>query len=423
MGIGKVYLWNYLQRIVNALGALLVVLVMSAFYEVEAAGKFYALYSLLGIVSVFEFGYAILIVQRISKYSNCDFSIVNYDMEREISHYQTVIKFIVIFFVFTYPVLAYLVVGQIFSDAVYIILLLTLALGLSILLSMIGNVIEALGYIEKISKIRTIQAIFSYSALLVALFFGIGATSIFFLLLFQLGVFLILLVKLFKSNPLGFFIFSGFFRYTNLLKFNKNIFKNDVKYSFQIYATVLAGLFSNQIWVIAVTMSGAVEYISKVAMILQIITAAAGFALTPIASRLAEVSSYHHSGSKEKISALISKINRDVIIVTIISIVAVCFLYFIGDFLYPEKIVSSRSAMFFILSLPFLVATSLIGIVIQSGGKKDIVWVSVFRIAIPSLMFFYINENATDIDISIFYFISVTVSFFVAVIYFYKEMK
>mgnify|MGYP000011000100 CR=1 FL=1 len=99
MNIRKIYIWNYSQRIINALGGVLLVLVISVFYELDTAGEFYALYSLLGLVVIFEFGYAVLIVQRISAYSSDDFSILNAERNSDLLHYLSVIKYFICFFV------------------------------------------------------------------------------------------------------------------------------------------------------------------------------------------------------------------------------------------------------------------------------------------------------------------------------------
>jgi len=423
MNVKSVYLWNYLQRIINAVGGVLLVVVISVFYELDEAGEFYALYSLLGLVVLFEFGYAVLVVQRTSVYSGSDFSAFNIERSKDLLHYLSVVKYFICFFLLVFPYVAYVILGNVFSGGEVMIIPLALLIALNMLLSMIGNIIEGLGYIEKISKVRTIQAIFTYSALLSALVFGFGALAIVFQLIFQVGVFFILIIRLLKQEFSGLLPVSSFFKFPSYSDIRKNTFKVDSKYAFQLYITILSGLFCNQLWVIAITVNGTVENISKVAMVLQIVTAAAGFALTPVASRLAQIAKYQHEGAAIKTDSLIKKITKDVMLSTSFVVIMASSLYYIGDFYYGEKMVSGQSAFLFISSLPLLVATSLVGIIIQSRGKRDVIWVSVARIFIPSILFFYIDSKTTDLDISIFYFLSTMVAFLVSVTYLMKRVK
>jgi O-antigen/teichoic acid export membrane protein len=423
MNVKSVYVWNYLQRIINAIGGILLVTVIAVFYDLDEAGGFYALYSLLGLVVIFEFGYAVLIVQRISVYSNTDFTVLNRERSKALLHYLAVVKYFIVFFVLVFPYLAYLILEKVVSDVGIMIIPLTLLIALNMLLSMIGNFIEGLGHIEKISKVRTFQAFFTYGALLGALLFGFGALAIAFQLIFQVGVFLVLIIQLLRQEFSSLLPVSSFFKFPNYSDISKDIFRVDSKYAFQLYVTILAGLFSNQLWVIAITVNGAVENISKVAMVLQIVTAAAGFALTPAASRLAQIAKYQHVESNDKTNVLIRKITKDVILSTSFSVVMITILYYIGDFYYGEKMVSALSAFLFISSLPLLVATSLIGIIVQSRGKSDIVWVSIARIIIPSILFFYINPTTTDLNISIYYFVSILAAFLISIIYLIKRIR
>ena len=423
MNIKSVYLWNYLQRIINAAGGVLLVIVISVFYELDEAGEFYALYSLLGLVVIFEFGYAILVVQRISVYSNTDLSIFNDERHKDLLHYLAVVKYFICFFILVFPYIAYLVLENVFSGGGMMILPLALLISLNMLLSMIGNFIEGLGYIEKISKVRTIQAVFTYSALLGALLLGFGALAIVLQLICQVGIFLVLIIQLLKQEFSGLLPVSSFFKFPNYSDIRKDTFKVDSKFAFQLYITILAGLFCNQLWVVAITVNGTVENISKVAMVLQIVTAAAGFALTPVASRLAQIASFQHVGASDKTTLLIQKITKDVVLSTSFVVVMASALYYIGDFYYGEKMVSAQSAFLFISSLPLLVATSLVGIIIQSRGRRDVIWVSVVRIIVPSMLFFYIDSTTTDLDISIYYFTSTVVAFLVSIIYFIKRVK
>ncbi len=423
MNIRKIYIWNYSQRIINALGGVLLVLVISAFYELDTAGEFYALYSLLGLVVIFEFGYAVLIVQRISAYSSDDFSNLNTERNTDLLHYLSVIKYFICFFLVVFPYAAYSILGKLDGMGVLIIIPLALVLGLNMLLSMIGNLIEGLGYIEKISKIRTIQTVFTYSALLGALLLNFGVLAILFQLAFQVGIFLILIIRLLRKELSGILSISGFFKLPSYSDIKIETFKADFKYSFQLYTTILAGLFGNQVWVIAIIVNGASENISKVAMVLQIVTAAAGFALTPIASRLAQIAKHQHVSSKNKTDLLIRKIIKDVMASTLLVIFMAAILYYAGHHYYLDKVVSIQSASLFIWSIPLLVATNIIGIIIQSKGRKDVIWVSMVRIFIPTILFFYVDKTTTDLDISIFYFLATLAALSVSLVYLVKEIK
>jgi O-antigen/teichoic acid export membrane protein len=422
MNIKKIYFWNYTQRAINALGGILLVIIISIYYDVKSAGEFYAVYSLIGTVVFFEFGYSVLVVQRVSKYLDANTIQKKKDRDIDVLHYLTIIKYYICFFLIVFPILAYAVLKNIQFSTI-LVLVLTLALGLNILLSMLGNIIEGLGYIEDISKIRAIQSVVNYVALLLCLIFGMGSSAVIIQLIFQISSFMILIFIFLKQRHPVLIHLKHVISLPKMEHIDTGKFKLDFKYSFQLYITVVAAIFTNQTWIIAISISGATQYISKIAMTLQIINAAAGFALTPIASRLAQLSKARHMGSREDILLLLRRIVKDTALASIFAVALSASIYFVGNSFFPEKIVTSMAAYLFILSLPLLIATNLTGIVIQSGGSRDTVGVSLVRILIPSVIFLLIDKNTSDIQISIYYLITVSLSFVVATLYLFREFR
>jgi O-antigen/teichoic acid export membrane protein len=422
MNIKKIYFWNYTQRAINAMGGILLVIIISIYYDVKSAGEFYAVYSLIGTVVFFEFGYSVLVVQRVSKYLDANTIQKKKDRDIDVLHYLTIIKYYICFFLIVFPILTYAVLKNIQFSTI-LVLVLTLALGLNILLSMLGNIIEGLGYIEDISKIRAIQSVVNYFALLLCLIFGMGSSAVIIQLIFQISSFMILIFIFLKQRHPVLIHLKHIISLPKMEHIDTGKFKFDFKYSFQLYITVLAAIFTNQTWIIAISISGATQYISKIAMTLQIINAAAGFALTPIASRLAQLSKVRHMGSREDILLLLRRIVKDTALASIFAVALSASIYFVGNSFFPEKIVTSMAAYLFIISLPLLIATNLTGIVIQSGGSRDTVGVSLVRILIPSVIFLLIDKNTSDIQISIYYLITVSLSFVVATLYLFRELR
>lgn len=422
MNIKNVYFWNYFQRIINSLGGVILVMVISVFYDINDAGEFYALYSILGVVTIFEFGYSVLVLQRMSKYSGIDHSKYNEDFNNDLLHYLNIIKIFICAFIMLFPIIAYFSIRNISSKEIFLIFPLVIFLSINMFTSFISNVIEGLGYIEKVAKIRTIQALFTYGSLIISLAFGLGALAIPIQTFFQSTVFLVLIMYLVKSELSGSYLASDFFKLPSFNSINVAKFKLDTKYSFQLYSTVLASLFCNQVWVIAISVNGAVDSISKVAMLLQIIMAGAGFALTPIASRLAELAKNYHLADTD-INCLIKKIVRDVLFSSVAVIVIVVGFYYVGNVLYPEKTLSTEAAIYFIASLPLIIFTNVIGLLIQAKGKRDIFLVSLVRILIPSLFFLYMENSTTSLEIAFYFFVATCIAFIVALSYVYKEIK
>lgn len=423
MRINRVYFWNYFQRLVNSLGGVLLVLVISISYSVESAGEFYSVYSLIGGVAIFEFGYSVLILQRMSKYSGTNLAVYDERISSDLKHYLSVIKLFVITFLTIFPLISISITDDIVDNNIVIIGCMTLLLSLNIMLSMLGNILEGLGYIEKIAKVRTVQSFFTYGTLLASLLLHLGVLSILIQLCFQVGVFAILITRMGLDELKENISIMTMFGVPRLSDVNFNKIKFDFKYSSQLYLTFLSAFFCNQVWIIAITVSGNNENISKVAMMLQIITAAAGFALTPIASRLAEVAGYHVKKTHNELYVLIKKITKDVVIVSAITLLSVFVFYSMGRFFYMEKVVSINAAYFFVFSLPLIIVTNLIGIIIQSKGHKDIIWVSVFRILTPSISFLFLDSNTTDTRISIYYFTTNLIAFVIVMVYMVKELK
>jgi len=422
MNIKNIYLWNYLQRIINSLGGLILAVLMSAFYSVREAGEFYAIYSVLGIVTIFEFGYSVLVLQRMSKYSGVDHSKYDFQRSKELQHYLNSIKIFIILFLLFFPVISYFILKSVTGELLLFIASLTLFLSINMYTSFLGNVIEGLGYIEKIAKIRVAQAMFTYGPLLVSLLLGLGAKSIIIQVLFQ-SVTLLVLIKILIRNKLKYvFMPPSKDAETQYCFINVSKVKFDLKYSSQLYITVLATLFSNQVWVIAVSLNGAVHNISKVAMFLQIIAAATGFALTPIAARLAEIAKNHYQKDKE-ITLLIKKVSRDVIISTVVVLIGSIFLYNLGRFFYPDKLLEPEAAFYFMLSIPIIIFTNCIGILVQSKGEKDILFVSLFRIFVPSVFFIFMGSETSSLEVSWYFFVASITSLFVALYYVFKEIK
>ncbi|WP_135445145.1 hypothetical protein [Vibrio tasmaniensis] len=418
MNIRKIYTLNYLQRIVNAIGGVAILLIVSHFYDIQRADQFYAVFSLLGLVAFYEFGYAILIVQRFSFYSQGTFK-NNENLINDIKHYFNIISIFSIILLITFPLIANAILGyEQFTFSFFLAFL----LAVNLQFSMAFNILEGLGLLEYVARIRAYQAITSYFSIILALAFGFGYYSVFFLVVSQSVIMIpscCFLYKEFLGVNLGKDIFGYVLKFRRIYQ---NKFKEDCRYSFQLYLSALSMIFGNQVWIVALSIIG-VENISKYAITLQIITACSGFALTPIVSRLSQLAKSNHIKDDKSKRDLISHIVRDIIKASLVSIFGVCFLYGLMYIYMPGRVMEVIPSLMMVLCIPIIVYVSVIGVIIQSKGKGDMVFVSLSRIIIPALIFVFMGKNDSQTNIASYFLVFNFISMILASYYLVKELK
>ncbi|TXZ07000.1 hypothetical protein FXE63_13705 [Vibrio mimicus] len=414
MSIRNIYIFNYLQRIINALGGVSVIFLISMLYSLPDSDKFYSVFSLLGLIAFYEFGYATLIVQRISYYS-IDENAGKIGTASDIKHYGNIITLFSLLVLLSFPFISNLFVDNV---SIEFLALLGLLLAINLKFTMSINILEGLGYLEKVAKIRLVQAVVSYISMIIFLLLGFGYESVAYQLLIQILV--IAPLYFYLSDKLG---LLSLFLPRNIFKWpDKNIIIRDLKYSYQLYLTSISTIFSNQIWVLALSAIG-ISNLSKYAISFQIIAACAGFSLTPIASRLSHLAKTMHLGDNEANKRLIKKILKDIVIVTIVSMVGLLMIYLYAHNYYQERVLNFHAALTMILSLPIIILVNVIGFIVQSKGKRDMLVVSLVKIIVPLGMFFMLDKNAQELTISAYYLSFNIISFFIAIVYFFKEYK
>ena len=416
MNVKKIYALNYSQRIINAFGGLLVIFILASHYGIVDADKFYSVFSLLGLVAFYEFGYATLIVQRISYYS-IDENKVKVKDAIDVNHYMCMVNIFSFVIVFSFPFVG----GGVSNSLSYLELFsMSIILAAILKLSMSVNVMEGLGYLYEVAKIRLFQAIASYISMSILLLLGFGYKSVLYQLLCQFIVLLYFCISYFKRNNILPILKKNMFFSNRLRAFSKPIFLKDIKYSTQLYLTAISAIFSNQIWIIALSHIG-VANISKYAISLQIITACAGFSLTPIASRLSHLARANYLGDSERKRLLMREIIKDIAIATLICLIGVSFIYGYAFLFYNDRVLSLEATAIMLLSIPFMIAVSIIGIIVQSKGIRDITLVSIAKITVPACIFFLLNNDSTDVYIASCYFGFNVISLLIASMYIFKE--
>ena len=145
MNVKKIYALNYSQRIINAFGGLLVIFILASHYGIVDADKFYSVFSLLGLVAFYEFGYATLIVQRISYYS-IDENKVKVKDAIDVNHYMCMVNIFSFVIVFSFPFVG----GGVSNSLSYFELFsMSIILAAILKLSMSVNVMEVWGIFMK----------------------------------------------------------------------------------------------------------------------------------------------------------------------------------------------------------------------------------------------------------------------------------
>lgn len=377
-------------RAVNIGSGLLCLIIVAGGYDNVSAGRIYTLISLAGAAALFELGLSTLVLQRASQLTReKSWNPLGLAQSHELitpfmGHYLVLIfAQALLLLTVLLPVGLWVIVG-VFKEPVagqgffaWVGACVVMALGLPT--ALVLSTLEGLGQLAVVAKVRTAQALTSLLALNLPLFFGVGYPAVAIQLACALAV-----------GWLALWVLNGsfikmIFRHVRL-QFVSASAKHDWPFQWRLSLSFLSGYFSNQAWVVAISLTGAVALAGSVAMTLQVLMSMVGFAMTPIAARLATLSALARKDSSVEYRKLTIVLIRQSGLIFLIMFVALVVGFACANYWFPE--VKSRllpaGPLFSIMVLaPLVLCLSVLTLLNQSLGRDDLYIISVFRISAP----------------------------------------
>ena len=382
------YLHLYGVRLVNAMGGLLSLALVAALLDGLSAGYFYFAISLISLNALFELGLSTLIVQRASVITrHASWSSTELDLNYAIirpafQHYFALLALQAIVMVAClYPAGVWLLGGSMSTQAMgslaWVWLATCLIMGINVLLAFSLNFLDGLGQIKDVARIRLVQAISSQVALNVGLLCGLGYAS----LTLQLIVTVLVGIGLLRGRH-GMFL-RGLLVGARLRP-NLHLIRTDWQLQWRLTLSFLSGYFSNQAWVVAISLAGNVALAGRAGMALQLVTAGVGFAMTPIGGKMSIICALAHRAASAEYFALVGTQLRHALIVLLSIAIASVAGYLASVALALPllgKLISPGALLWMFLAAPFVFFHSALTLLNQSLGRDDLYVVSVFKIA------------------------------------------
>ena len=390
----------FLTRLINLSGGLLCLIIVAASYNSVEAGRIYTLLSLVGAASLFELGLSTLVLQRASQLTR-DQSwdplelANNWDLiTSTFGHYLVLIGALAcVLLVVLLPIGLWVILGvfkePLGGSGVWAWLLVCVVMALGLLTALLLNTLDGLGQLEIVAKVRAVQSIASLFGLSLSLLCGVGYSSV----TIQLTCSLI-------AGWVAIWSMNAQFVKMLIRKVHLRLLPGravlDWPLQWRLSLSFLSGYFSNQAWVVAITLMGAVALAGHVAMTLQVLTAAVGFAITPIAARLPTLSGLAHRGGRQEYLLLAARLTRHAVLIFMMVTVMVFGGYFFSQLFMPglhSKMLPSGPLILIAASAPLMLCLSATTIFNQSLGRDDLYVVSLFRIAAPIALIMFIGRD------------------------------
>lgn len=406
---GIFYLLVFGTRVLNSVGGLAsAVLVVSKYSEYDA-GKIYSLISILALVFVLESGMPFLVLQRASVLTK-----VNgwHSLEPQarfeyvapvLCHYLLLTIAIIFFIVWCllFPI-GFLLPDKIsggggiwFCSCIAVTLFLPLATTL--------NFLEGLGYLKELAVLRFIQALVAQTVLILMLSLDQGVLSVTMQLI--ASIFVGFMALLWGLSEIRFNWLDAFKNYKSRLNFS-DVFQEDWPLQWRLWVNSLSTYFSNQAWVLGVSLTGDMSLAVKLGTGLQIVNAAVGFSVTPLASRIAQLTAL----ASAKSMLLYKNLLNSLILESIITGIFVLIFALVGYAWILHSLPNTQSKLFSIapsfllgLSIIFCAASAALVLLNQSLGRDDLYKISVARVIISLVSIIVMHRFLDDLSICILY--------------------
>ncbi len=377
-------------RAVNMGSGLLCLIIVAGSYDGFSAGRIYTIISLAGAAALFELGLSTLVLQRASQvtreksWNPLDPAQSHELITPFIGHYLVLICFQALLLLTVLLPVGLWVIVVVFKEPVagqgffaWVGACMVMALGLPT--ALVLSILEGLGQLAIVAKVRAVQALTSLLALNLPLFLGFGYPAV--------------AIQLSCALALGWFTLwalNGPFVKLILrhlsLQFVSARAKLDWPFQWRLSLSFLSGYFSNQAWVVAISLTGAVALAGNVAMTLQVLMSMVGFAMTPIAARLATLSALARKDSRVEYHKLTSVLIRQSGLIFLVMLAAVAVGFACANYWAAEirsRLLPTGPLIVILLLAPLVLCLGALTLLNQSLGRDDLYIVSVFRICAP----------------------------------------
>ncbi len=400
-------------RIINSIGGLVAAAIIISKYTAYEAGLIYTLLSVVGLLFVLEAGLPIVILQKACRIAT-DVSWQSLSMSQKIEAALPTLKH--------YIGVAILIGGAGGSAGYFFaynfidvniyqnyntLFWLCFSLGLTLPLTTALNYFEGLGYLIGVAKVRLFQALISQSVFFMALWLKLGSASVAILITTSALVGIAIIMRLFFRAGLLLNIekvFSVGLDWISIIQL-----RSDWSLQWRLWTNSIAGYFTNQAWVLGVSLTGNVILAAKVGVALQIVTAAVGFSITPIGSRLPQLAILAAADAKEKFWALSKILIRHSFITFSLVMAGVILGYGIILPLLPnasDKLLQPLEGLLLGFAIPLISCSTALMSFNQSLGRDDLYWISVLKILVPFFLIFIIGNDLNEKSIAISYLIA-----------------
>lgn len=254
LGIDKSIIFTVSGRLIQAIGGLLLIFLVSHFLSKEEQGYYYTFGSIIAIQIFFELGFTTIITQFVAhENAHIDWqeNKSNLKSHKHVSRLSFLFKFCLKLFSILSVILfmtLYIFGNMFFSKFSHKNvswempwLILSISTSLTLFTSPILSFFEGLGKIKEIAQIRLIQQIISLIVVIISFFFEKKLYSIAFS---NLSCFVVILFFLISTNYKDRIIYF----YTHISNFKINYFKEIFPYQWRIALSWISGYFIFQLF-------------------------------------------------------------------------------------------------------------------------------------------------------------------------------
>lgn len=406
-------------RILNSVAGLVVAAIIISRYSEYDAGSLYALMSLVGFSFVVESGLPILVLQRASVLTRSDDwgaldSQARFDRVAPLlCHY---LKLTVLIAAFVLGVLfpaGFLLPFEV-SGGVAIWFWCCVAVAVVLPLSTTLNFLEGLGYLNQIATLRFTQAVVGQSVFILMLWFGQGVASVPAQLSAAVAVGIVGLWHGLSGIQLK--AIGSRQCHKNGIDFFE-VCRSDWSFQWRLWVNSLSGYFSNQAWVLGTSLTGNMALAAKVGVALQVVNAAVGFSITPLGSRIAQLTTLACSQSKLLYEALVKSLVAHSVVTGGVMVLCASIGYMLLLPALPnahEKLFSYGPAFLLGLAIVFSAATAGVIVLNQSLGRDDLYKVSLTKVVVSFFCILSLRQSLGEWAFCIAYLFITSLVFFAA---------
>ncbi|QDC96492.1 hypothetical protein FIT77_04155 [Candidatus Methylopumilus universalis] len=405
------------SRVLNSLVGLISIYFIFRFLSPIEQGHYYAFISLVGFSVFFEFGLGTLIIQTVSHSlvkSNIK-SVTNILAIKKNHLFFNTVKNLYVFSLFL-SLLMFLGMSLIgffiFGDLSILITpwcILTILISINFLINTGLNIIEGMGKIVEIAKIRFFAMLFSVPILWISFYFGLNVFSISLQLFASILIFSIWLIRKYRV----FFYYS--FKSEGRIKLT-----NFIQSIWPLQSRLTVSFFSNYLnfqgFVPLVYLMSSSEYAGKFGVTIQALMAINGFAITWVNSKFSYLSQLAAKNSKELLQLEFKRffvISIEVLCVLLAIFLSLIFYMSFTKTNYLDRFLDIENILYLCLTAFAIHVYSAVNIFLLAFKKDPLFKLNLFKMIFLLIGFGYLFlSKEQDHIIYIYCFTSICFSLF-----------